>query len=310
MALSVETKSALIRKSGLFDPQFYLERNNDVATSQFEPFYHYVTFGADENRAPSHRFDPSFYKSQCAMLGLSPKNCLMHYLTEGEAAGFYPTPQDCTLQLTGLVLTELIQQFESWGRDCEFGLFQKWLGAEPNDLFRFSNPTPEMLVRLIQSDFAEFGEQFHVELDQQSPRREWFAVDKATGIARHTRIFEGDMSQEKVQRTALIWSRLLRAKTVRELAGGQKIYVIKTSQADLNAESVGALAKAVRSKGPGWVLWVEPGKPVGQCEVLDDGLLRARIDRLCVRSDENNFSLAGWLKVVCEAWNLVQWMNT
>jgi hypothetical protein len=310
MALTEALRSALIRESGLFDPKYYLERNHDVATSPLEPFFHYTRHGADENRSPSDRFDPRFYASQCAIRGETPGNCVLHYLTQGQEEGLFATPLDCTLKLTGVPLIDLIQQFESFGRDCEFGLLQKWLGAEPNDLFRFSDPTPQTLIKLINSDFAEFGEQCHVELDEQRPRREWFFVDEASGVSRHTRLFEGDMPKEKVLRTALMWTRLLRAKTARDLTGGQKIYVIKTSQADLDEHSVVALANAVRSKGSGWVLWVETGTPVGYCEIATHGLLRARIDRLCLRSDENNFSVAGWLKVLCAAWNTIQSMRT
>jgi hypothetical protein len=306
MALTEGEKSALIQESGLFDPRYYLERNHDVATSPHQPFFHYVNWGAEENRNPSDRFDAAFYRSQCAMRGVIPGNCIVHYLTQGHAQGLFATPLDCALKLTGVPLIDLVQQFESFGRDCEFGLFQKWLGAEPNDLFRFSNPTPELLTRLIHSDFAGYGEQSRVELDEQRPRREWFVVDVPSGVSRHTRIFEGDMSADKVLKTAAIWTRLLRTKTVRDLAGGQKIYVIKTSQADLDKGSVMALAKAIRSKGAGWLLWVEAGTPVGHCEVAADGLIRGRKDRLCVRSEENNFSLAGWIKVLCSAWNTVQ----
>ena len=310
MALTEGQKSALILKSGLFDPKYYLERNHDVATSPHQPFFHYVSWGADENRNPSDRFDARFYASQCASRGVVPGNCMLHYLTQGHAEGLFATPLDCTLKLTGVPYIDLIQQFESLGRDCEFGLFQKWLGAEPNDLFRFSNPTPQALIQLIGTDFAGFGEQSFVELDEQRPRREWFVVDQPTGISRHTRIFEGDMPEQTVRKTAVTWTRLLRAKALRDLAGGQKIYVIKTSQADLDPASVFALARAIRSKGPGWLLWVEAGTPVGHCEIEFDGLLRARIDRLCVRSDENNFSLAGWLQVLCAAWNMVQWVGS
>jgi hypothetical protein len=297
---------ALIEGSGLFDPVYYRDHYNDVATSPQQPFFHYVNFGADENRCPSAKFDPTFYAAQCALKGIDPGNCVVHYLREGRAAGLFATPLEYTLQSTGVPVLELVQQFESWGRDCEFGLFQRQLGAEPNDLFRFSDPTPETLVQLIHSDFSGYGEECYISLDEQRPRREWFVVDHPTRISRHTGIFEGDIPQETVLKTARVWTRLLRAKAVREIAGGQKIYVIKTSQGDLSEEAVAAVATALRSKGQSWVLWVEAGGPVGHCEILKEGLLRARIDRLCVRGDEYNFSLAGWLQVICAAWNTVQ----
>jgi plasmid stability protein len=302
MPLMAERRE-LIKDSGLFDREFYLARHGDVAGSIHDPFDHYVWWGADENRHPSERFDPSYYAEQCALRGVEPGNRLLHYLTEGKAAGFFTTPIDHALQRTGMPVFDLVQKFESWGTDCEFGLVQRRLGAEPNDLFRFSDPTPQVLVNLIRENFAHYGENCYVSLDEQQPRREWFIVDHDTRTSRHTRIFEGDMPKENVQEVALFWTRLLRAKTAREIADGQKIYVMKSSRGELTEEAVAEVAKALRSRGPSWLLWVEAGEPVGHCEIAFDGLLRARIDRVCERGHEYEFSLVGWLQVLCAAWN-------
>jgi hypothetical protein len=172
-------------------------------------------------------------------------------------------------------------------------------------LFRFSNPTPQVLVGLIDSSFARYGERCYIALDEQKPRAEWFFVDHETRTSRHSGIFDGDMPKEKVQSLARIWTRLLREKAARELAAASRIYVIKTSQADLTEPAVAAIAKALRAKGRAWLLWVQAGHPAGSCEVAFEGLLRARIDRLCVRGREHDFSLAGWVSVMCAAWNAV-----
>jgi hypothetical protein len=293
----------LIEDSGFFDPQYYLARNSDVAASSHDPFDHYLWWGGDENRAPSEKFDPEYYAAQCALEGINPGNCLMHYLTVGRAAGLYPTPLEHALHRTGLPAIGLAQKFESWGRDCEFGIVQRKLGAEPLDLFRFSDPTPEVLVDLIKSDFARYGDNCYVTLEESRPRREWRIIDPETATSRHTHIFEGDMAQAMIQKLAVFWARLLREKTAAEIATGEKIYVMKTSNDDLDEEAMIEVAKALRSKGPAWLMWVQPGTPVGHCEIVVDGLLRARIDRLCLRTRETEFSLVGWLKVMCEARN-------
>ena len=293
----------LIEDSGFFDTEYYLARNSDVAASAYNPFDHYLRWGGSENRAPSEKFDPEYYAEQCVLAGIDQGNCLLHYLTEGRAAGLYPTPRDHALQRTGMVAVTLAQKFESWGRDCEFGIVQRKLGAEPLDLFRFSDPTPEVLVDLIKSDFAGYGENCYVKLEESRPRREWRIFDPDTGTSRHSHIFEGDMSQEMIHKVALMWGRLLREKTVCEIIAGEKIYVMKASDGGLSENEMVELAKALRSKGPAWLLWVAPGTPVGHCEIAADGLLRARIDRLCLRTRETEFSLVGWLKVMCGAWN-------
>ena len=303
MGMTLSDLRTLLEGSGVFDPQYYLAKNPDVAASTFEPFDHYLRYGAGENRRPSERFDPDYYRAQCATRALDPGNSVLHYLTVGRAAGLFATPLEFTLRRSGVPVLNLAHKFEAWGRDCEFGLVQRTLGAEPNDLFRFSDPTPEVLVKLINTGFADYGEHCYIALDEQQPRREWFFVDHETRTSRHSRIFEGDLPKEKVQDLALFWTRLLREKSARDIAAGNKIYVMKTSQGDLMEEAVVEVARALRSKGRGWVLWVEPGDPVGHCEMVMDGLLRARIDRLCVRGQEYQFSLAGWLTVMCEAWN-------
>jgi hypothetical protein len=43
----------LLRRSGLFDDEWYLRQNTDVASAGMEPLRHYVEFGAKEGRAPN-----------------------------------------------------------------------------------------------------------------------------------------------------------------------------------------------------------------------------------------------------------------
>jgi hypothetical protein len=303
--LTPAQRQALIERSGLFDRAYYLAHNPDVASSIYDPFDHYVRWGGDENRAPSDKFDPAYYAGQCELAKLNPRNRLLHYLTEGGTSGFFATPLEQAMKRTGMTVFELAQKFESWGRDCELGLVQRRLGVDPAGLFRFSDPTPEILADLVRSNFSGYAEHAYIALDDSRPRREWFFIDPETRTSRHTQIFEGDMPRDMIQKAALFWAQLLREKTVREIAAGEKIFVIKSSESALNPRAVEDLARALRSKGPGWLVWVEARPPVGHCEIAMDGLVRACIDRLCPPHQEQEFSLVGWVTVLCEAWNAV-----
>ena len=53
-AVSLNTKT-------FFDPQWYLERNPDVAAAGVEPFTHYTKTGWKEGRFPNPSFDPKWY---------------------------------------------------------------------------------------------------------------------------------------------------------------------------------------------------------------------------------------------------------
>jgi hypothetical protein len=73
----------LIRKSGLFDAHWYLQRNSDVSRSGADPLQHFYDFGAAQGSDPNPLFDSDWYTQQnpeVALLGLNP---LVHYLTIG-----------------------------------------------------------------------------------------------------------------------------------------------------------------------------------------------------------------------------------
>jgi hypothetical protein len=78
---------ALIRKSHLFNRDWYLETNPDVAEVGFDPVEHYLAFGHSERRNPSLAFDTAFYLEQNIDVAASGKNPLIHYLKYGKAEG-------------------------------------------------------------------------------------------------------------------------------------------------------------------------------------------------------------------------------
>lgn len=78
--------------SGLFDQQYYLTGNQDVAKAGLDPLAHFMRIGFKENRWPHPLFDPVYYASQLGAGATSQKNFLLHYIEEGEVLGFEPHP--------------------------------------------------------------------------------------------------------------------------------------------------------------------------------------------------------------------------
>lgn len=79
--------------AALFDAEWYLRQNPDVAQKGLDPLTHYLGTGAKEGRAPHPLFDPKFYLKtypDAAISGLPP---LQHYLTEGWRKGYRPNPK-------------------------------------------------------------------------------------------------------------------------------------------------------------------------------------------------------------------------
>jgi O-antigen biosynthesis protein len=82
----------LIAASGLFDRNWYLERNPDVRASGVNPLRHYIRHGASEGRDPNPLFDSDWYLDQNRDVRAAGVNPLVHYLRHGAAEGRDPNP--------------------------------------------------------------------------------------------------------------------------------------------------------------------------------------------------------------------------
>jgi hypothetical protein len=84
----------LLAKSGLFDAEYYLRANPDIAALNIDPLTHYLERGGVELRNPSGAFDARHYAQLCIERGERFDNPLLHYLEFGAAQGLSPRPQD------------------------------------------------------------------------------------------------------------------------------------------------------------------------------------------------------------------------
>ena len=82
----------LIRKSGLFDPDWYLSKYPDVLVARIDPLEHFIRFGARERRSPGPGFDTSWYVATNPDVGKSRINPLVHWLRHGRGEGRVPRP--------------------------------------------------------------------------------------------------------------------------------------------------------------------------------------------------------------------------
>ena len=74
----------LIKKSGLFDSEYYLLENEDVKKAKMNPIKHYLKFGWKEGRNPSAEFNGNEYlnkRPDVQVAGLCP---LVHYIKFGK----------------------------------------------------------------------------------------------------------------------------------------------------------------------------------------------------------------------------------
>jgi hypothetical protein len=84
--------AAVLLKSGLFDPDYYLRRNADVAAAGADPVVHYLQWGAAELRDPSPYFSTRWYLRRYPDVVESGVNPLYHFIRFGYAEGRLALP--------------------------------------------------------------------------------------------------------------------------------------------------------------------------------------------------------------------------
>jgi hypothetical protein len=81
---------ALVKSSGLFDAEWYLERYRDVAELGADPIAHYLRHGAWEGRDPSPHFRTAEYLAAHPDVEANGINPLVHYIRYGIGEGRRP----------------------------------------------------------------------------------------------------------------------------------------------------------------------------------------------------------------------------
>lgn len=81
---TVYSKTAWLAATGLFDADYYLAMNKDVAKNGIDPILHYVSQGWKENRNPAPWFDNRLYREENSEVGGCP---FLHYIIQGYMEG-------------------------------------------------------------------------------------------------------------------------------------------------------------------------------------------------------------------------------
>ena len=77
----------IIKDSGLFDPDWYLEQYPDVIFLNMDPIEHYLWLGARLQRNPSTKFNTTHYLAAYPEVAESNTNPLLYYIQKGKSAG-------------------------------------------------------------------------------------------------------------------------------------------------------------------------------------------------------------------------------
>jgi len=80
----------ILKRSGLFDEDYYLQQDSKISPLLMDPLIHYVETGWREGRNPNPLFEADWYRQTYQIS--ENQDSLLHYIKEGAAAGFNPNP--------------------------------------------------------------------------------------------------------------------------------------------------------------------------------------------------------------------------
>ncbi len=192
----------------------------------------------------------------------------------------------------------LMLRFESLGENCEFGLLQRRCGAEPLGLLRFASAPRDKLLRALRARFVGFGapDKTVIELSKAG---EYMVQDLAFGMNYHAWVKAGEQAPEDIHAREMKRVPFLVRKLIADMTEPEKIFVYHGMD-PLTDEEASDLAAAIRTYGPGTLLWVEladDAHPVGTVIRVGEGLLKGFVDRFAPGENAHDFSVEAWVAV-------------
>ncbi len=205
----------------------------------------------------------------------------------------------------------ILQEMASLGFNCEFGFVQRYVGAEPMSLFRWSFVPIEKLIKGLESRFAGLTARDALDV-QVNPDGEFVVEDKVFGYRHHTFVynFQGGVL-ERVQRNEYVRVGILCKTLIEELRERKKLFVYHDAGAS-GLEDIRRLVRALQIYGHNTLLWIvaaPDATKVGETRLIERGLIQGYVSGFQTNpitpSSPHQYS---WIKVACRAHHL--WVRT
>jgi predicted O-methyltransferase YrrM len=220
-------------------------------------------------------------------------------------------------------LREIMLDLESLGDNCELGLVQRSVGAEPLGLLRFAGLYLPSEIRLqktmeaLRRRFEGLGEPGTVVLrpeGEKSPR-EYLVHETAYSLMYHTFKHEGEIEPALLERQQATSLRYLRQKLLDDLRAADKLYVWRSPMAH-DVREVKDLLATLREFGDATLLWVVPqsqeGLPDGRTLSAQEGrarwigpnLIKGTVSRIAPYHNATDIDYESWWSMLAEAHRL------
>jgi hypothetical protein len=209
--------------------------------------------------------------------------------------------------LNDLTEAALLSHFASLGDNCEFGIVQRRVGIEPMDLLRFAGVAMTGLLRGLEAGFEGIDdyEQSAFHIHDGGGVREYVNHVSLYEFEAHTNVLEGEMKITRLIDREMKRLRMLRRTLLDDLRTGTRIFVYKRNDLRNTADFM-PLFQRLRIWGPATLLVVvlaDAAHPAGTVELVQDGFLKAYIDKFNPYDDAGHPASPLWLDICRQAYS-------
>jgi hypothetical protein len=229
----------------------------------------------------------------------------------------------------GIEMAEILQNFESLGDNCAFGLAQRKGGCEVLGLLRFGNTPLNSLMTALDDEFRAATKKAELTLRlPDGPHGEFCLYADRYGIRWHTNVNGGTSDEETIFAQQTMRLAYLRRKFYEAMRAGRKIATISRAEprkhpvplpfADessvweekperLRLGEVLPLFLRLNEYGTNTLLYLTRcahNRRSGTVELIAPGLMRGYVDDFVILPDLHNGDHAAWLRIAVNAWML------
>ena len=199
---------------------------------------------------------------------------------------------------------DLVLNFESLGDNCELGLVQRLVGAEPLGLLRFASAPAGRLLPALNARFEGLADPANVEVIVA--KGEYMIALRKYDLLYHAHAKVGETDPETLSHQQARTLPFLVNKLIGDLENPEKIFVFRQNE-PLAANTLIDLRAALARFGAVPLLWVQqerPGHPAGTADRIDDTLMAGYVRRLASRENVPDLDLGSWLATLRRAYDL------
>ena len=195
----------------------------------------------------------------------------------------------------------LFSMFEAVGDNCEFGLAQRYFGAEPLGLLRWTSILANNLVRALQNRFEDMLRPDNLKLIVKT--EEYYLTDDIYGTYMHTFI-RTDVDSTKLHSQMVRRIRFLTERLLSQLEGGDKIFVFKPADGKIDDKQVDAIFEAISAYGQNRLLCVREGVP-GRTALRAPGLVIGELSRVSPGAFHGTIQYKEWMQICSQTASLL-----